>query len=85
MELVIGPDGTVRCIYNEAIDLHALGPLSIQRASHVEPNDNGHWTADLSPLNGPILGPFPCRTQALTAEVAWLNANWLSTDSVQLS
>ncbi len=30
------------------------------------------WWADLLPSNGPVLGPFDTRTEALDAEVAWL-------------
>lgn len=78
MQLVIEPNGDVRCIYAEDIDLHQLGPLSIRRGSHVEPTDDGTWTADLSPVNGPVLGPFTARTEALDAEVKWLQANWLT-------
>jgi hypothetical protein len=66
-----------RCIYSEAINLHELGRLSIQRASHVEPTAEGHWQADLSTMSGPLLGPFARRTDALVAEHAWLVANWL--------
>jgi hypothetical protein len=76
MQLVVKPNGDVRCVYAEDIDLHQLGPLSIRRGSAVEPA-NGKWTADLSPVNGPTLGPFTTRTEALAAEVEWLQANWL--------
>ena len=79
MQLVIGTDGNCRCIYDEAIDLHALGQLQIERASHVEPTADSQWTADLSPVTGPVLGPFRCRAQALTAEVDWLANHWLVT------
>jgi hypothetical protein len=72
MQLRIDPSGQVRCVYGEAIDLAVLGALTIRRASHVEPDDQGHWWADLTPVNGPRVGPFPLRSQALTAEVAWL-------------
>ena len=78
MELIIDSDGGVRCLYDEAISLAALGTLSIQRASHVEPTFSGQWTADLSPVGGPTLGPYESRSQALAAEAAWLSANWLS-------
>ena len=83
MQLIIEPNGDVRCIYAEDIDLHQLGPLSLRRGSHVEPNGDGNWTADLSPVDGPQLGPFATRTEALMAEVQWLHANWLvpSTES----
>jgi hypothetical protein len=77
MQLVIEPDGVVRCIYSEEIDLLALGSPVVARASHVEPDDHGGWLADLSPVGGPRLGPFPLRSQALTAERDWLEANWL--------
>ncbi len=77
MELVIQPGGIVHCIYDETIELAALGSLEIRRASHVEPTAEGHWTADLSPVHGPILGPFDHRTEALAAEQAWLAARWL--------
>lgn len=78
MELLIEVSGRVRCVYSEELDLGQLGQLSIRRGSHVEPTADGQWTADLSPVNGPVLGPFTMRTEALAAEVAWLQANWLS-------
>ena len=77
MQLVVTPGGTVRCLYDESIDLAALGPLEITRASHVEPDAKGRWTADLTPVGGPVLGPFHHRSEALEAEQAWLEANWL--------
>lgn len=79
MELIIGTDGDVRCIYDEAVDLHLLGKPHIRRASHVEPNNDGRWLADLTPVNGPTLGPFDQRTDALAAEVQWLTEHWLAT------
>ena len=77
MDLVILPDGTVRALYAEDIDLGVLGRPSITRASHVEPDKQGHWIADLTPVSGPVLGPFCRRSQALKAEQTWLEANWL--------
>ena len=59
------------------IDLAALGAPRITRASHVEPDESGRWLADLAPVGGPVLGPFERRSEALEAEVAWLEANWL--------
>jgi hypothetical protein len=82
MQLRVDPDGSVRCLYAEAIDLATLGALTIRRASHVEPDAEGLWWADLSPVGGPVLGPFPARTAALQAERAWLEAHWLSRPSV---
>ncbi|MDB5319593.1 MAG: hypothetical protein JWN40_1224 [Phycisphaerales bacterium] len=77
MELVVSPAGIVRCVYGEDIDLHALGCPQIRRASAVEPDEQGQWWADLSPLNGLRIGPFARRGDAVAAEVAWLTAHWL--------
>ena len=77
MELVITPTGELRCVYSEALDLSALGKLSIRRASHVEPDSAGQWWADLRPVAGPVIGPFPIRSQALEAEAVWLRDHWL--------
>ena len=77
MQLVIKPGGAVRCIYGEVINLAALGSLAITRASHVEPDQQGHWWADLSPVGGAVLGPFVNRSEALAAEHSWLENTWL--------
>jgi hypothetical protein len=74
--LVIDPQGTINCLYDEAIDLHVLGQPTITRASHVEPDAEGRWWADLAPVRGSRLGPFGKRTEALAAERAWLE-RWL--------
>jgi hypothetical protein len=76
MQLVINNSGKIRCVYGEAVDLSTLGCLDIRRASHVEPNDNGQWLADLGPVAGPILGPFGTRSEALAAARAGLGALW---------
>jgi hypothetical protein len=78
MELLIDPHGNVRCLYAEVIDLAQLGQLSIRRGSHVEPDQHGQWLCDLSPVSGPMLGPFASRSAALAAEVIWLNEHWLA-------
>ena len=75
MELVVGVDGMARCIYDEALDLRALGKLLITRASHVEPDRDGFWWADMGPVDGPVLGPFRNRTEALQAEREWVSAS----------
>lgn len=72
MELVVGCDGDVRCIYDEALELREIGKLQITRASHVEPDAAGYWFADMAPSEGPVLGPYGSRTQALQAEGEWL-------------
>jgi hypothetical protein len=78
MELLIGSEGNIRCIYSEEINLAELGQLSIRRGSHVEPDEHGHWLCYLSPVSGPTLGPFTSRSAALAAETAWLSQYWLA-------
>ncbi len=85
MEIVIKPDGKLRCIYGESIDLTTLGRADIRRGSHVEPTEEGSWSVDLSPANGPCLGPFKHRSEALRAEIAWLSKHWLVPDLVRHS
>jgi hypothetical protein len=77
MLLVVDPQGAIHCVYGELIDLASLGQLSIRRASCVEPDAEGSWWAELAPVGGPALGPFPRRGQALEAERAWLEEHWL--------
>ena len=81
MHLVIDARGGVRAVYGELIDLRSLGRPAVARASHVEPTPVGQWTADLRPVLGPVLGPFAHRSEALEAERAWLEANWLTPSS----
>ena len=72
IELVVGVDGVARCIYDEALDLREIGKLQINRASHVEPDRDGFWWADMGPVDGPVLGPYQSRTEALEVERGWL-------------
>jgi len=78
MELVVSRDGVIRFVYDEQLDLSACGTPTIRRASKVEPQDGAGWSADLGPVGGPVFGPFPRRSQAIDAEVAWLKSHWLA-------
>jgi hypothetical protein len=77
MIVVVRPSGHVQCLYAEGIDLSVLGVLRITRASHVEPDTEGKWWADLTPVGGPTQGPFALRSEALDFERRWLEAHWL--------
>lgn len=33
------------------------------------------WWADLTPVNGPVFGPYATNTEALAAELKWLDDN----------
>jgi hypothetical protein len=71
-------DGTAQAIYSEEIDLKELGKVKYSRASHVEPNEQGEWIADLTPIQGPMLGPFKLRSETIKSEILWLENNILS-------
>ncbi len=77
MDLLIDPRGQIRCVYAEAIDFHVLGLPNIVRASNVEPDAEGQWWADLAPVDGPRVGPFERRSDALACERDWLEKHWL--------
>jgi hypothetical protein len=81
MELVIQPNGDIRTIYSEILDLAQLGIQRIERASRVEPDENGQWWAEI--IDGPKLGPFNRRSEALAAEVAWLLKHRLRVFAIQ--
>ena len=81
MQLSISPQGTVHCVYSEAIDLATLGRLAISRGSYVEPDAAGQWLVDLSPVDGPQLGPFAQRSAALKSEMDWPEQHWLLPDT----
>jgi len=75
MKLVI-KNGRIQAIAPDDLGfLEQLGPCTVRRVSHVEPceTETGtQWTADLSPVGGPLLGPYRTRSEALAAELAWL-------------
>ncbi|MDB4952200.1 MAG: hypothetical protein JWM27_4849 [Gemmatimonadetes bacterium] len=71
--VVVEPGGRVRFLWDDRLAaLAAEGVAAVRRASHVEPDGGGGWTADLAPSDGPVLGPFPLRGEALDAERRWL-------------
>jgi hypothetical protein len=72
--IAVETDGTATLIYDDAhADFLAQGTAVVTRASNVEPAPQGAgWVADMSPVGGPTLGPYALRSQALAAEVAYL-------------
>jgi hypothetical protein len=69
MIINISPQGEIKHIYTENIDLTDLGETQITRASNVEPVGL-QWEATMK--DGAILGPFNLRSEALAAEVNYL-------------
>ena len=76
MDLIVSPTGTLMAIYAETIDLRSFGTPTITRASHVEPDETGQWFAEI--VDGPTLGPFLKRSEALAAEIDWLTRHRLN-------
>jgi len=76
--IAVAPDGELSFIYDDALAaLIEEGDATTSRASYVEPAMGG-WTADLAPVNGPVLGPFHLRQEALDAEREWLDEHLFS-------
>lgn len=70
MTITITADGLIEFVYDDAlVGLLAAGEATVRRVSHVEPSPGG-WTAEM--IDGPVLGPFVLRADALAAERAWL-------------
>jgi hypothetical protein len=71
--LIIRADGTAEWIYRDDLAqlMETMGECKIERASNVEPARGGGWEARMTD-NGFVLGPFPLRSQALAAEVAYI-------------
>ena len=91
MEHTIKIDGGhLTVVYDDELAdlLTEVGTVAVCRVSHVEPYDGSGgeafaarhaggtwWTADMRPVDGPVLGPFASRAEALAAERVWLTAN----------
>ena len=72
-------NGCVHFIYDDEMrPFLALGKASVKRASHVEPtmvDGEVRWAADM--IDGPTLGPFLTRQEALDEEAQWLEGHGL--------
>lgn len=80
MKIKINPDGTINILYTEDICMEELGKVdSIKRLFHVEPTQDNKWiaAANTGTSECVILGPFDKRSEALDAEVAWIEDNVL--------
>ena len=71
--LTFNPDGTAQGLYTEAIPLHTLGRLSVQRASTIEFDDaSQQWV--VRDLVGGHLFHHPSRQQCLDWERGYFNS-----------
>ena len=77
--IAINNDGSLQMIYSDEMrEILNEGQGSIRRASHVEPELDNTWSADMSPIGGQKLEGFETRESALKAEVEFINQNYLS-------
>ena len=74
---VVNNEGLTSTIYDEKVenfDFEAIGEYRIARAGRVEPDANNNFYVDLSIVDptAPQLGPFRTKTEAVAAEVAYI-------------
>ncbi len=76
LQAVVDLDGRVTMPYDDALaGLLVHGESNTARASHVEPGKLGiGWEVDMSPIDGPRLGLFMLREDALAAERDFLES-----------
>jgi len=72
MEIYIDRTGNASCIYDEAINLSAIGAVSIRRASHVEPGRTGRVAGGHGDSRRSQAGPVYRRSEALASEEQYI-------------
>lgn len=78
IEVTVLADGDLLFLWDDRLQpLLDVGSAVIRRVGRVEPAKT-EWVADLSPVRGPVLGPFRLRDEALQAEREWLARHWES-------
>jgi hypothetical protein len=67
--ITIAPDGTVRCLWTDAIPLQALGRLTLQRASTIEFDSTAQrWEVRLASKPGDVAFSHASRETCLDWE-----------------
>jgi len=67
--ITIAPDGTVRCLWTDAIPLQALGRLTLQRASTIEFDSTAQrWEVRLTSNPGAVVFSHTSRETCLDWE-----------------
>ena len=72
IHITLAPDGTARCLWTEAVPLHELGRLEIQRAYSVEFDNQAQAWRVFDPT-GDCLYCSPSRETCLAWERRHLN------------
>ena len=72
--IIFTPDGTIRCLWTEALPLAELGRLEVQRAGSVEFNTvTQHWEVRLASEPGAVAFSHASREACLTWERDTIN------------
>jgi hypothetical protein len=72
VSLIIAPDGTARCVWTDAVALHELGRLEVQRACSIEFDNEAQAWRVFDPM-GDCLYCSPSRETCLTWEHKYLH------------
>ena len=73
--ITFAPDGMGRCLWTEAVPLHELGRLEVQRASTVEFNPAAQqWEVRLASGSESVAFSHPSRETCLQWERTTINA-----------
>jgi hypothetical protein len=83
--LTIDGGGVVTAVWDDALAglVELAETVECWRASHIEMRPDGLWQVDFLPVNGPILGGYRLRADALTAEREWLARHLAVADFVR--
>ncbi|MEI8289555.1 MAG: hypothetical protein WCH99_08770 [Verrucomicrobiota bacterium] len=76
--LSIAPDGSVECLWTEAIPLESLGTLTVKRASNVEFNEaSQEWEVILATAPDVVAFSHKSRAACIAWEVETINERLL--------
>jgi len=77
--LSISPDGSVECLWTEALPLDKLGSLHVKRASNVEFDEaSQQWQVKLATAPDAVAFASPSRAACIAWEVETLNTQLLN-------
>ena len=69
IKMELGKDGRLSMLWDDSVDLSALGPVEVTRASHVEFNNVvGHWYVQSAKTGYILRDDFKTRQDALAWE-----------------
>lgn len=77
--ITIDNDGSVECLWTEAIALESLGPLTVKRASNIEFNDAAQqWEVCLATAPDVVAFAHTSRAACIAWEIDTINQQLLN-------